>query len=198
MPGVYILSDRSRTRFRNKTSRNSPYVWKTFDVDQLSPVTAAIAAHGVTNKFENLRVLPLADSDEFHALFHLPPDLDLKKRIYFYATLISNAAAKATTLTVTYDALTHGQIDNSGVTASTVGDGATAVSQGIDAVAVGDNPGANKIFDTMIGYINPDNTSVRDWQSIFFKVISSANTTADAIRVIAFHVFGIKLNTRNV
>jgi len=153
-----------------KPSREN--IVETFYAYQLGPLTAAVAAHGVTNVWQGMPVIPLANNDEIHFAWKTPNDLDVEYPIKVRWGLISNAATKALTITTTYDRVIEGT--------TVAADGATAFNDTIPAIATGDNPGANIPFNTKWGKINGTST---EFDILFIKGVASGATTADAVRV---------------
>lgn len=153
------------------------------DAVVLTPVTAALAAHGTTDDWENLRVIPLADSDEVHALYIIPPNVDLIFPIYLRWHLISNAASGGVTLTTTVDKIDM-TMDFTG--SATAGNGATALDTTIpaitDAEAAADIP-----FASDYGKINGIARG-SEYQALFVKVIASSATSADRCRIVQLEI----------
>jgi hypothetical protein len=149
---------------------------------QLGPLTAAVAAHGGTNKWVAAPVIPLADSDEVHMNWVTPHDCDTRYPIYIRWGLIANAAAKGGTITTTVSTVDLGATHTG---SGDAGDGGTALAQTIAAIATGDNPGADKPFFTVWGKKNGATT---DYDILEIKLVASAQTTADALRVFCLQI----------
>lgn len=154
---------------------------------QLGVVTAAHAAHGTTNKWQGLSVIPLANNDEVHAVWITPPDFDYKWPIRIRWGLIANAASKASALTTTVDFVDIGS-DHFG--SDTAGDGSTALNETIATISTSTNPGADVPFFSVWGKANAQTS---DWDALFVKLVSSGNTTADAMRVWCMQVSYVPL-----
>jgi len=148
-----------------------------FYARQLGPLTAAVAAHGTTDKWQAIEVIPLANSDEILFNWLTPYDFDYRHPILVRWGLISNAASKALTITTTYSTVDMGAtFAGSGA----AGDGATALTQTIAAVTTSSNPGADKPFLSQVGTIEG---LTSDFDILELKLVASGQTTADAVRV---------------
>ena len=148
-----------------------------FYANQLGPLTAAVAAHGGTNKWVANLVIPLADNDEVHFNWLTPYDFDYTQPVLVRWGLISNAASKAQTITTTYSTVDMGA---GFVGSDDAGDGGTVLNQTIAAIATGDNPGGDKPFMTQIGIIEKLTT---EYDILEIKGVAASATTADAVRV---------------
>lgn len=155
---------------------------ETFYAYQLGPLTAAVAAHGGTNKWVAAPVIPLANSDEIHMNWVTAHDCDTKQPIYVRWGLISNAASKALTITTTINEVDTGS-DHSG--SDDAGDGGTALDETIAAITTGSNPGADKPFFSVWGKKNGAST---DFDILEVKLVASGETTADAVRVFCLQI----------
>jgi hypothetical protein len=144
---------------------------------QLGPLTAAVAAHGATNKWQAIPVIPLADNDEIHFNWLTPYDFDFRHPVLIRWGLISSAASKALTLTTTYSTVDMGA---SFTGSGDAGDGGTALTQTIAAVTTGNNPGANKPFMSQVGTIEGKTS---DYDILEIKGVASGATTADNVKV---------------
>lgn len=153
------------------------------DAEQLDPLTAAIAAHGGSNKWVAKQVIPLANSDEVHYAWDKPDKLDIKYPILLRWGVISNAASKAGALTTTYSKGSRGT-NHAG--SDDAGDGGTALDQTIAAITTSSNPGQDKPFLSQIGVINGASS---DWDWMDIKLVSSGNTTADALRIWCLKIY---------
>lgn len=153
------------------------YKVETLYAYQLGVVTAAVAAHGVTDKWEGIPVIPLTDADEVHAIIVTPHDFDSKFPFYLRWGLISNAASKAQALATTVDFVDTGATHSG---SDTAGNGATALTETITTISTSSNPGADKPFFSVWGKINGRST---DFDILFAKLVASGQTTADAVRV---------------
>lgn len=153
-----------------------------FYARQLGPLTAAVAAHGTSNKWQAIEVIPLANSDEVHFNWVTPYDFDFRHPVLVRWGLISNAASKALTITTTYSTVDMGAtLAGSG----DAGDGGTALTQTIAAITTGSNPGADKPFMSQIGTIEGITT---DYDILELKLVASGQTTADAVRVFCLEI----------
>lgn len=155
---------------------------ETFYAYQLGPLTAAVAAHGTTNKWEALPVIPLTDSDEVHFAWVTPDDFDYRYPIYLRWGLIANAASKAQALATTIDRLDTGATMAG---SDAAGDGATTLTETITTISTATNPGADEPFFSVWGKIN-GHTS--DFDILGVKLVASGQTTADAVRVFCLQI----------
>lgn len=159
------------------------YKREIFYAEQLGPLSAAVAAHGGTNKWVAIKVIPLADADEVHFNWVTPLDFDYRHPIAFRWGLISNAASKAITITTTYSTVDMGA-DFKG--SGDAGDGGTALTNTIAAVSTGDNPGGDKPFMTQVGTIEQ---LTSDFDILEIKGVAGSATTADAVRVFCLEIY---------
>lgn len=166
------------SRFHTHLHKPAPdYKVQTLYAYQLGPLTATVAAHGVTDVWEGIPVIPLTDADEVHAIWVTPFDFDSKAPFYMRWGLISNAASKAQALATTVDFVDTGATHTGSDTAA---DGATALTETITTISTSTNPGANKPFFSVWGKVNGRTT---DFDILFMKLVASGQTTADAVRV---------------
>jgi len=142
-----------------------------FDIGSGTP---ALAAHGVSGKFQYVIVIPFANNDEVEYVYKLKQDVDVRERLYFAFDVISAGAAKATTLTITYDAKAPGE-----VTAA----GATALDGTIPAKTC---TTANYLYETYYGWIEGSTLSAGDRLHITVK--STSNTTADNVKLVGMSI----------
>lgn len=149
---------------------------------QLGPLTAGVAAHGVTNVWEGIPVIPLTDADEIHAIWPTPFEFDSKSPFYVRWGLLSNADAKALTIATTVDFIDTGATQTGSDLAA---DGATALSETIAAITTTSNPGTSKPFFSVWGKINGRTT---DFDILFVKLVASGQTTADAVRAFCLQI----------
>lgn len=153
------------------------YAVETLYAYQLGPLTAAVAAHGVSNVWEGVPVIPLTDVDEIHSIWVTPFNFDSKAPFYVRWGLLSNADSKALAIATTVDFVDTGATMTG---SDTAGDGATALTETITAITTTSNPGTSKPFFSVWGKINGRTT---DFDILFLKLVASGQTTADAVRV---------------
>lgn len=149
---------------------------------QLGPLTAAIAAHGVTDVWQGIPVIPLADNDEIHAIWVTPYNFDSKFPFYARWGLLSNADSKALTIATTVDFVDTGATHAGSDVAA---DGATPLTETITAITTTSNPGTSKPFFSVWGKINGQTT---DFDILFLKLVAGGATTADAVRVFCLQI----------
>jgi len=175
---THVLPEYHRARFHPHLHKpTASYKVVEFLPEDFSLVSAAIAAHGTSSKWEHLEVVPLADADEIHVEFSTPHDMDTKFPFYVRWKLIANAAAKGVTITTTYDTVDCGA-NHTG--SDDAGEPATAFTETIAAIGTTDNPGADKPFFSVWGKVNGATT---DFDSIHIKGAATDATTTDAVRV---------------
>lgn len=147
---------------------------------QIGVVSAARAANGVSNVWQGVDVIPLANADEVHILWIPPHHINwaapLKVRFIFF----SNNASGGSTMTLTYDKVTWGEAGDAAVAA----DGATALTTTLAAITDAATT-ANYPIASVWGEINGSTTN---FDALFFKGVSSSNSGADRLRVVAFQV----------
>jgi len=149
---------------------------------QLGVLTAARGAHAVSDVWEGIDVIPLADNDEIHVIWPTPLDFDSKYPVYIRWGLLSNADSKAQALTTTVDFIDTGATQSGSDLAA---DGATALNETIAAITTATNPGTSKPFFSVWGKINGRTT---DFDILFLKLVASGATTADAVRVFCLQI----------
>lgn len=173
-----VLNQYHKSKFHPHLHKPTPkHKVETLYAYQLGPVSAAVAAHGTTNKWQGLPVIPLANSDEIHAVWMSSHGFDSKNPVYVRWGLISNAASKALTITTTVDTVDFGATHAGSATA---GDGGTALNETIAAITTASNPGADIPFFSVWGKLNGTST---DFDALFVKLVASGATTADSVRV---------------
>lgn len=153
------------------------YKRELFYAEQLGPLTAAVAAHGGTNKWVAAKVIPLANSDEIHFNWLTPYDFDFRQPVLVRWGLIASAASKALVITTTYSTVSMG---TGFIGSDDAGDGATVLNRTIAAVTTGSNPGADKPFMSQIGVIEQ---LITDYDILELKLVASGQTTADNVKV---------------
>jgi len=148
-----------------------------FNAVVLDPVTATLAAHGTSVKFEHIRVIPLADADEIHYQFSTPHDFDGRKDWYLRWKLISNNAAGGATITTTVDLIdvgsTHAGSDEAGEPATALD---TVIPAITDAETTADVP-----FYSDWGI---KTGQAADINTIHVKLVASSASGADRLRVV--------------
>lgn len=180
---THVLNQYHRARFHPHLHKPAPEMKvETFYAYQLGPLTAAVAAHGVTNKWQAIPVIPLADNDEVHFNWVTAHDCDTKYPIYVRWGLIASAASKASTITTTISTVDTGA-NHTG--SGSAGDGGTALDETIAAITTGSNPGANIPFFSVWGKKNGVTT---DFDILEIKLVSTGNTTADNVKVFCLQI----------
>ena len=150
---------------------------------QLGVLTAARAAQGVTNKWEGVDVIPLADSDEIHAIWYVPHNANTKYSIYLrWQLVVGNADSAASTLTTTVDKI---NMTRTAEGSDTAADGATALTTTIPAITIAETETENFPFASDWGKIVGSATL---FDALFVKLVSSSNTAADRLRVVALQI----------
>lgn len=145
---------------------------------QLGPVTAAVAAHGVADKWQGIPVIPVADNDEIHAVWMSAHDFDYRYPLYVRWGLLPNNATSASTITTTVDFVDmNGDVDAKGSDAA--GDGGTALTETITAIVAADTT-ANVPFFSVWGKAAAQSA---DWDALFVKMVSTGNSSADRLRI---------------
>lgn len=166
------------SHFHSHLHKPAPqFVVETMYAYQMGPVTAAIAAHGVTNVWQGVPVVPLDNSDEIHVAWATSHNFDAKHPFYLRWGLIANDSAQAITLTTTVDFVDMGATHTG---SDTAGDGATALSETIAAITTTSAAGTNKPYFSVWGKINGRTT---DFDALFVKLVASGVTGADTVRV---------------
>lgn len=150
---------------------------ETLYANQLGPLTAAVAAHGGSNKWVAALVIPLANSDEIHMNWAVPHDCDTKYPIFIRWGLISSANSKALTIATTISTVDTGSTHAG---SGDAGDGGTALAETIAAITTGSNPGQDKPFYSVWGKKNGATT---DYDILEIKLVASGETTADNVKV---------------
>lgn len=172
-----VLDQYHADRFHPHLHKPTPdYKVETFYAYQLGVVSAAQAAHGVSNKWQGIFVIPLADNDEIHAIWVTPHDLDSKFPMYLRWGLIPNNDTSASTLTTTVD---YADLGATHAGSDAAGDGATALNETIKAIVAADTT-ANIPFFSVWGKMNGRTT---DFDILFVKLVSTGNSGADRLRV---------------
>lgn len=167
------------------------YEVETLYAYQLGVISAAQAANGVTNKWQGVFVIPLADNDEIHAVWYVPHQADLRYPLYVRWLLhVGDADSAASTITTTHDKVKM----STGLTAAThmvgndaAGDGGTALNDTIAAITIEETETENTPFASDWGKINGVSTSNR-FDALFIKMVSTANTAADRLRVVGLQI----------
>lgn len=154
----------------------------------MQPVLAALAAHGTTDKWENFRVIPLANADEVHNLVFVPGWADLRYPVYLRWHLIPGNAASGGTLTTTVDKINMGVSDDF-VGSDDAGDGVTALDTVIPAITDAETT-IDKPFASDFGKINGQTAR---YHAIFVKLVAASMSGADRLRVVALEVAFKKL-----
>ena len=171
-------------RFRDYlAAKPHEFIIKEFLAYQLGPVTAAVAAHGVTDVWQGIPVIPLADADEIHAICTVPPNADLRHPVYLRWLLIPNAATSVGAITTTIDKV---NTTRNWTGSSTAGDGATALSTTIPAVIDGETA-INVPFASDWGKIAGVAQSAY-YDMLFIKLVAGSMTGADILRVFGLQV----------
>lgn len=177
-----VLNNYHKARFHNSLHKPAAeFKVETLYAYQLGALTAARAAHGTTNKWQGVDVIPLANSDEIHALWVAPHDLDFKFPIYQRWGLIPNNATSALTITTTVDFMDLGAT-HAGSDAA--GDGATAFNETIAAITAAQTT-ADVPFFSVWGKHLAQST---DWDILFTKLVASGQSGADRLRVFCLQI----------
>lgn len=177
-----IDSDNRKLHIYQRTRLND-YQVETLYAYQLGVLTAARAAHGVSNQWEGVDVIPLADSDELHVIYMIPHNTDLRKHVYLrWILIVGSADSAASTLTTTIDKIDMLRVMTG---SDTTADGATALTTTIPAITIAETETENFPFASDWGRIAGTATL---YDALFIKMVSSANTSADRLRVIALQV----------
>jgi len=182
------------------TLRRVPHIWHTpkfhakllkpvaqlkrelFYARQLGPLTAAVAAHGVTNVWQGVEVIPLADSDEIHFAWITPPDFDFKSPIMIRWLLLPDNNTSAGTLTVTYDTLDLGATHAGSTIAA---DGATTMTTTVAAVVAADTTASIPFFSQTASIEG----LTTDFDILFLKLVASSMSAADRLRVHSLEIY---------
>lgn len=157
------------------------YQVKTLYAYQLGVITAAHAAHGVSNQWNGIWVVPLADSDEIHAIFMIPHNANLKYPMYLRWVLVPNNNSSGATLTTTVDKVDMTRtMEGSDVTA----DGATSLDTVIPAITDAETTAETPLASDW-GKISGSNTL---YDALFVKLVASSASGADRLRVAALQI----------
>jgi len=149
---------------------------------QLGPLTAAVAAHAVTNVWEGVPVIPLANSDEIHFAWFLPPNIDTNFPILLRWGLLPDNNTSALTIATTFDRLS---LTSEHKASGTAADGATALDDTLAAVVAGDTT-ASKPFWSQVGVIDGTTTA---FEILFLKLVASGQSGADRLRVTCLEIY---------
>jgi hypothetical protein len=155
---------------------------------QLGPVTAAVAAHGTSNQWQGVPVIPLTNADEIHAAVMVPYGADLIHPQYLRWLLLPDNADSSLTITTTVDTVDMSR-DLTGSDAA--GDGGTALDVTIPAIVAAETT-AETPFGSDWGKINGKLRSSTFYDCLFVKGVASGQAGADRLRV-----FGLQVAFRN-
>ena len=151
---------------------STKYKVKTYYGGMLGPVTAAIAACGISDDWQGIQVVPLDDADEIHFGWATPHDMDCAAPVFVRFLFIGTNADDTITLTCSYDQVTDG---------STAADGATTFDETIPAKSLA----ASKVGATYWGRINGKAT---DYDYLFIKAIAGSAGNADGMKCWAIQI----------
>jgi len=166
------LPNYHRNKHGNFGKGSAKYKVKTIYAGEFGYVSATIAVNGVTNVWQGIQTLPLADSDEMHHSFSTPDDMNCLAPVYVRFLIISANADDTITLTCSADQVSAGD---------TAADGATVFTDTIPAVA----SAANKVAQSKWGKISGGTS---DYDYLFIKAIASAAGNADGSKLWAMQI----------
>lgn len=180
MPAIDALNRRLKVYQRQVLQE---YQIETLYAYQLGVLTAAHAAHAVSDKWEGVTVIPLADSDEVHVVYMIPHNAELLHPVYLRWILLPNHTTSAATIATTVD-----KVDMTrNMTGSDVaGDGATALDTTIPAIVAAET-GADVPFASDWGIIKGVARG-SEYDALFVKLVASGASSADRLRVVAMQV----------
>lgn len=148
---------------------------------QLGVITAAHAAYGASNKGQGLLTIPVADSDEIHALWIPAHHINTKHAVEIRYWVFPNNAASGVTLTTTFDYVYNGEAQ----TAAALADGATSLitthSAITDTETTADTP-------LLTEWAKVNSGTVTDYDGLFFKTVVSGASGADRARIYALQI----------